>query len=85
MPPVYMRLDMAAFVSAGLLFYFGITSKTEKKLNKELKKYKKGEMILVRRLVDRSLELKVFSVFFLTTIYVLFSVVMPIYNLTSKF
>jgi len=67
---------------AFLLATFLIKPESDEEINKKLKNYKAGEMILVSKLVNRKYELMLMGVIFAAMAYLIVSIIMPIYDMT---
>jgi hypothetical protein len=53
-------------------------------LKKKLSKYKKGEMILIRKLWNQNYQYKVMGMMFIMMTYLVISIILPIYQITSS-
>lgn len=83
--PVYSRyyfpIAMVLWVLLSLSIYG--SGDLEDELKEKLQKYKKGEMILISRLLNKQYQLKVMGMMFVMIFYMVFSIILPIYKITE--
>lgn len=82
--PFYLRgSGWVTFISICLIFLVTSQDRAEAELAQKLKKYKKGEMILISKLIDYSTEWKIIGIAFLAIGLIVTSVILPIYSITG--
>lgn len=84
--PGYIVYDLpiGLALSALIIFLAYPNQAFVESFNRSLKKYKSGEMIMIRNLVSTQNDFIVMVLLFLFTALFLVSYIMPIYDLTSK-
>lgn len=82
--PFYSQTSFR-YVMYGLVvgLCFLIRPESEEYIDERLRQYKDGEMILVSKLIDRTYEYKMMAVAFVGALYLVFSVILPITQLTN--
>jgi hypothetical protein len=83
--PIYSApAARVAVLVLALFVLFSLKPESEKAIDAKLKKYKSGEMILMSRLTNYRYEYSVIAVLLAVVMYMIFSIVLPIYNITSQ-
>lgn len=83
--PLYVKYHMhiSALVLALSILLVSDSSYLEEDLNKKLRKYKKGEMIMMNKLWNKKYQWRVMAGLGLVMLYLVFVVIAPIYQITS--
>jgi len=84
--PFYSRyyLHFSFLILAIMFLLISDSSYLEEDLKKELGKYKKGEMILLRKLWNKKYQWRVMTGLFLVMSYLVISIILPVYQITSS-
>lgn len=67
-----------------IIALFSVKPEPESVLDEKLSHYKAGEMILMSKLVNYRHEMTLFAIMLSSVIYIILSVVLPIYSLTAS-
>ena len=84
--PVYSQYYFPIAMSLLILMSISIIQSSdylEDDLKQKLQKYKKGEMILLKKLWNKNYEYKVMGMMFVMIVYLTVSIIMPIYKITG--
>lgn len=68
---------------AAVLVLFLVQPQSETELEAKLRKYKPGEMILMSKLTDQRYVYTVFGIMLASVLYIVLSIVLPIYSITG--
>ena len=77
-------------VSRAVVFILGVLTlllvqpQTEADIDQKLRQYKPGEMILMSKLQDTRYIYTSFSILLVSMLYIILSIVLPIYDITTK-
>lgn len=84
--PFYSRyyLHFSLILLAISLALIADSAYLDEDLKKELKKYKSGEMILLKNIWNKKYQWRVMTGLFLVMTYLVISVIVPIYQLTAQ-
>jgi hypothetical protein len=69
--------------AAAIFLLFSLRSESDQAIEDKLRRYKAGEMILVSKLTDYRYLYLAFAVLLVSMGYIIVSLILPIYNLTS--
>lgn len=84
--PLYSKyyLHFSLLIIAISIALISNSSYLEEDLKRELKKYKAGEMILIKKLWNKKYQWRVMAGLFLVAVYLVISIIIPVYQITTK-
>ncbi len=82
--PAYANPTMRAVVFVVVIFaILALRPESESVLDEKLRRYKTGEMIMISKLVDYRYEMGLFFLLLAAMGFIIFSIILPVYNLTA--